>query len=272
MDVIRSDANYLAPAASTGGFSTPKSLFLDVLNDLSIHPKSLNMGEDQPIYFMFVCLLDMLKGKLQPSDFKYKTRADFLNKYLYPPDVPDLEKELLWQSANWMNVLFKLRRANASLTLTIGVIAKFVEGLRGSEAYFFLFNSHDRFLLLFLDSKVHYRRRHDVLYKKKSTVIPLRGKRCDCASREKDEDAGRSRRSRRKDASYPFARTDISYLRAHADVSYYRAREAGPACEPGSARQKAKDAVSRRLSCLRIHSLSISWFFLYGFSHIVSNL
>eukprot|EP01035_Chromulina_nebulosa_P008501 gene8501-11527_t len=116
---------------STDGISTLQSLFQDILDDLGIPKKSLYLkkGEDSVINALYICILDMLRDKLVAEDFKYTTRFEFMIAYENVfKDESDKEKELLWQTANWMCILFKMVRANANLGLAIEVVSKLLEG------------------------------------------------------------------------------------------------------------------------------------------------
>ena len=116
------------------GISTLQSLFQDILDDLGVSKKSLKKGEDAVLNALYICILDMLKDKLEAEDFKYPTRVDFMLAYGKKfVNESDKEKELLWQSANWMCILFKMVKANANLGLTIEVISKLLEGWNGKE-------------------------------------------------------------------------------------------------------------------------------------------
>ena len=116
------------------GISTLQSLFQDVLNDLGVSKKSLKKGEDAVINALYICILAMLKDKLVAEDFKYPTRDAFMQVYGEKfAAESDLEKDLLWQTANWMCILFKIVKANANQGLTMAVIPKLLEGWNGKE-------------------------------------------------------------------------------------------------------------------------------------------
>eukprot|EP01036_Dinobryon_divergens_P029457 gene29457-38554_t len=111
------------------GISTLQSLFQDVLDDLRVPKKSLKKGDDAVINALYICILDMLKDKLVAEDFKYPTRDAFMQVYGEKfAAESDREKTILWQSANWMYILFKMITAKKNTGLTIEVIPKLVEG------------------------------------------------------------------------------------------------------------------------------------------------
>ena len=114
------------------GISSLESLFQDILNDLGIERKTLTKGNDAVINALYICILDMLKDTLVSTDFKYPTREEFMRVYgLKFIAETDQEKTLLWQSANWMWILFKMIKPNANLGLALPVVSKLVEGLNG---------------------------------------------------------------------------------------------------------------------------------------------
>ena len=118
------------------GISTLQSLFQDILDDLGVSKKSLEKGEDAVINTLYICILDMLKDKLAPEDFKYPTEVEFMHAQDYEEKFAaesDEEKELLWRWANWMWILFKMVKANANKGLVLPVISKLLEGWNGKE-------------------------------------------------------------------------------------------------------------------------------------------
>ena len=116
------------------GISTLQSLFQDVLDDLRVPKKSLKKGDDAVINALYICILDMLKDKLVAEDFKYPTRDAFMQVYGEKfAAESDREKTILWQSANWMYILFKMITAKKNTGLTIEVIPKLVEGWSGKS-------------------------------------------------------------------------------------------------------------------------------------------
>ena len=96
--------------------------------------KSLKKGEGALINTFFICILDMLKSRLTDHDLKYPTIADFLHVYGEKfGREPHKEKELLWQTANWAHVLFKMIKARTNAGLALEVLPKFVEGWHGKN-------------------------------------------------------------------------------------------------------------------------------------------
>ena len=76
----------------------------------------------------------MLRGKLGNDDFKYGSLNDFMGVKIYADKfvgVPNLEKEKLRQTANWMHIFFKMVPAIRNKGLTILVVSKLVEGWHG---------------------------------------------------------------------------------------------------------------------------------------------
>eukprot|EP01035_Chromulina_nebulosa_P023571 gene23571-30563_t len=131
MATIRSpqDEDFKFSTKSEDGISTLQSLFQDVLDDLRVLKKSLKKGEDAVINALYICILAMLTDKLVAEDFKYPTRDAFMQVYGEKfAAESDLEKYLLWQTANWMCILFKIVKANANLGLAMAVIPKLLEG------------------------------------------------------------------------------------------------------------------------------------------------
>ena len=140
MEMIRGTEKTPIQVLKNGNVSSLYSLFTDVLADLKLSKKSLKKGENAVINVLYICILDLLKTKLEPEDFKYHTRFEFMLTYgeVFHEET-DKEKYLLWQSANWMNILFKLCRAKTNLGLTIEVISKFLEGWDGNSFFFFFY-------------------------------------------------------------------------------------------------------------------------------------
>lgn len=99
--------------------------------------KILKKGEDALINAFYICILDMLKSKLTAEDFKYPTIEDFLQVYGEQfATESNREKTLLWKSANWMFILFKIIRASKNSGLTMEVIPKLLEGWNGWNNFF----------------------------------------------------------------------------------------------------------------------------------------
>jgi hypothetical protein len=79
----------------------------------------------------------MLRGKLGNDDFKYGSLNDFMGVKVYADSfvrVPNLEKEKLWQTANWIHIFFKMVPAIRNKGLTILVVSKLVEGWHGTAS------------------------------------------------------------------------------------------------------------------------------------------
>lgn len=116
------------------GISTIQSLYQDVLDDINLPRKELKKGEDALINALYVCILDILKLKLSTADLKYPTIDEFFKVYgeefKYESEN---EKFLLWETANWMQVLFKITTARKNTGLTIQVVPKVVEGWKGES-------------------------------------------------------------------------------------------------------------------------------------------
>eukprot|EP01036_Dinobryon_divergens_P036726 gene36726-47879_t len=58
-----------------------------------------------------VFILETLRSKLRNSDFKYPTIQDFFGVHVYVErfdTMPEREQDLLWQTANWMHIFFKV--------------------------------------------------------------------------------------------------------------------------------------------------------------------
>jgi hypothetical protein len=92
------------------------------------------MKKKDIIIACYICILDMLRGKLGNDDFKYGSLNDFMGVKIYADKfvgVPNLEKEKLRQTANWMHIFFKMVPAIRNKGLTILVVSKLVEGWHG---------------------------------------------------------------------------------------------------------------------------------------------
>ena len=118
--------------------STLDSLYQDILDDLGGAPEvSLKKGDDvfyALITALYLCILVILKDKLVPGDFKYPTEVEFMQAYDNKfAKESDKEKNLLWQSANWMSILFKIVKASANQGLALAVIPKLLEGLNSKD-------------------------------------------------------------------------------------------------------------------------------------------
>lgn len=81
------------------------------------------------MYALWVALLSVLRKKLKKNDYKYQTLEDFLAAYPGQFDTEsDTEKILLWQTANWMSILFQMITARKNKGLAMMIIPKLVEG------------------------------------------------------------------------------------------------------------------------------------------------
>lgn len=109
--------------------STLPSIFQDILDDLRVDRKSLKKGEASVMNAFYVCILQILTTYLDQDDLQYSRFEDFLLAYgdKFESETEN-EKTLLWQTANWMNILFKLTTARKNTGLTMQVIPKLVEG------------------------------------------------------------------------------------------------------------------------------------------------
>ena len=136
MKNLRGDIEEPIPHLGDDGISSLQSIFQDVLDDIHVNKKSLKKGEDALINALYVCILDILRPMLSANDFKYRTREEFLVAYGDRfANETDREKTLLWQTANWMSILFKMITAKKNTGLTIEVIPKIVEGWHGKSIF-----------------------------------------------------------------------------------------------------------------------------------------
>jgi hypothetical protein len=109
-----------------------------------VDKKNLKKGEDALINAFYICILDMLKSKLTPEDFKYPTIDDFMREYgEHFATESNKEKNLLWKSANWMFILFKIIPANKNSGLTMEVIPKLLEGWNGCKWTLYSYIHHN---------------------------------------------------------------------------------------------------------------------------------
>ena len=103
-------------------------------NRFKVDKKTLKKGEDALINSFYICILDMLKSKLTTEDFKYSQIEDFMSVYGEQfAKESNREKNLLWQTANWMFILFKIVPANKSTGLAMEVVPKLLEGWHGGD-------------------------------------------------------------------------------------------------------------------------------------------
>jgi len=73
--------------------------------------------------------LYVMKEHITEDEFKYKTCEEFLDAYGgWFASESEKEKNLLWQTANWMDLLFKMITARKNKGLAMVVIPKVVEG------------------------------------------------------------------------------------------------------------------------------------------------
>ena len=102
----------------------------------------MKKGEDALINSFYICILDMLKSKLTTEDFKYSQIEDFMSVYGEQfAKESNREKNLLWQTANWMFILFKIVPANKSTGLAMEVVPKLLEGWHGGDCNVLSINS-----------------------------------------------------------------------------------------------------------------------------------
>lgn len=73
-------------------------------------------------------VLYLLSTILSNDHIKYKTQDEMLAMYPTFSDRPNAEKQNLFLTANWMDVLFRLLPARKNKGIAMGVIPKFVEG------------------------------------------------------------------------------------------------------------------------------------------------
>ena len=97
----------------------------------------MKKGEGALINAFYICILDLLKSRLITAQefFKYPKIEEFLQVHGEKfAKESNKEKQLLWQTANWAHILFKMTiRAKTNRGLAMEVIPKLVEGWRGNE-------------------------------------------------------------------------------------------------------------------------------------------
>lgn len=100
----------------------------DVADSVGLDLSSLHK-EGPVMYALWVVLLSVLRRHYNPEDYKYPTMQDFLQVYegCFPSE-PEDEMQKLWQTANWMNILFTLITARKNKGLAMQVVPKLVEG------------------------------------------------------------------------------------------------------------------------------------------------
>lgn len=153
-----------------------------MLDDINLPRKELKKGEDALINALYVCILDILKLKLTAADLKYPTIDDFLKVYgeefKYESEN---EKYLLWETANWMQVLFKITTARKNTGLTIQVVPKVVEGWKGESQL--CYNQQQIEIILvpiyiclngYHHSQVHNRQRYEEVHCQQNGPVPQR--------------------------------------------------------------------------------------------------
>ena len=116
------------------GLSTLGSLFDDVLTDINTPKRSLQKGQYALKNALFVCILGLLKLNLVDEELKYPSIEVFLRSHIYRgryDSESESEKKILFQTANWVNILFKLVRSNGNSDFAITVVPRLLEGWRG---------------------------------------------------------------------------------------------------------------------------------------------
>mmetsp|Transcript_12331 Transcript_12331/g.20066 ORF Transcript_12331/g.20066 Transcript_12331/m.20066 type:complete len:450 (-) Transcript_12331:2-1351(-) len=73
-------------------------------------------------------VLYILSGILTNEHVKYKTQEEMLAAYPLFVDRPEAEKQNLFLTANWMNILFRVLPARKNKGIAMDIIPKFVEG------------------------------------------------------------------------------------------------------------------------------------------------
>jgi hypothetical protein len=91
---------------------------------------SLLQKEGQLMYALWVTLLVVLRKYYKPEELKYPTLNAFREAYKFPSLLYESDEEYhrLWQTANWMAVLFSLITARKNKGLAMQVVPKLVEG------------------------------------------------------------------------------------------------------------------------------------------------
>lgn len=100
----------------------------DIADTIGLELSSLHK-EGLLMYALWVTLLTVLKKHSSLSDLKYPTLQAFHEAYngLYSYEDEE-EQHRLWQTANWMSVLFTLIMARKNKGLAMQVVPKLVEG------------------------------------------------------------------------------------------------------------------------------------------------
>ena len=95
-------------------------------------------GKDCLINAFYICILDMLSssGAVTIDDYKFRTVEDFLQVPDYNIfamlSIPIREKQLLWMTANWMFIFFKMVPSKGNMGLAKNVVSKLLEGWDGN--------------------------------------------------------------------------------------------------------------------------------------------
>jgi hypothetical protein len=71
-------------------------------------------------------VLYLLSNILSNEHVKYKTQEEMMAKYPTFSDHPETEKQNLFLTANWMNILFRLLPARKNKGIAMDIIPKFV--------------------------------------------------------------------------------------------------------------------------------------------------
>ena len=94
-------------------------------------------GNDCLMNAFYICILDMLRTSsvVTTDDYKFPTIEDFLQAPDYnifaQLHIPIKEKQLLWLTANWMFIFFKMVPSKGNMGVARNVIPKFLEGWNG---------------------------------------------------------------------------------------------------------------------------------------------
>eukprot|EP01038_Epipyxis_sp_PR26KG_P004567 gene4567-6440_t len=106
--------------------------------DLNIFSISEHIGLDMNslnkevslMYGLWIALLSIYKKYYPSHELKYPTLDTFLNAYEGKFDHEiEQEKNHLWQTANWMSILFKMITARKNKGLAMQVVPKVIEGM-----------------------------------------------------------------------------------------------------------------------------------------------
>ena len=93
-------------------------------------------GKDCLINAFYICILDMLSssGAVTIDDYKFRTVEDFLQvpEYNIFAMLPIRERQLLWMTANWMYIFFKMVPSKGNVGLAKNVVSKLLEGWDGN--------------------------------------------------------------------------------------------------------------------------------------------